>query len=277
MNPESIKMFENIIFLFPETDNFQEDRPRINYEDMYGWIDAYCMLFHPGNLILLQKVPHPANGTATVSANDFIITSTEVATSELARKFPLETLSGIFIRPDSRKKVFDGYKERIETPIAKLYNPIGLKYDAADIGEVIPEWKIGDFCALHREHNHLSVRFEIFSFFWRISDEIPVERYRIGSQLLNKLLQVYGFNSSQDIKENDGIFDFMSYGLNRFLIWRLAEKKNISIDFPDSLIMSAAIEWNNGGNPKEYLKQAFNILSEISELEKISKKISNMY
>ena len=51
--------------------------------------------------------------------------------------------------------------------------------------------------------------------------------------------------------------------MNRFLIWRLAEKKNISIDFPDSLIMSAAIEWNNGGNPKEYLKQAFNILSEI--------------
>ena len=256
-------MLKKITFLFPKTDHFQEERPRINYEDMYGWIDAYCMLFDPRNILLLQGVPNPANGTEKISSDDFIITSDKVATSELAEKFPLQDLTGIFVRPESCGKVFDGYKERIKTPVARLYNPVGLKYDAAENGEPVPGWKIGDFSALHKELNHLSVRFEIFSFFWRISDEMPEERYKIGTRLLNELLRTSGFNVQQCRDDEASIFEFMSYGLNRFLIWRLAERKNVAVEFPDSLIMSAAAAWNKGTSPDEYLRKAFRILADI--------------
>lgn len=254
------------IFLFPETDNFQEERPHINYENIYGWIDAYCMLFDPRNLLLLGKVPVPANGPNTVSADDFIITADKIATDELAHKFPLNTISGIFIRPEFKGRAFCSYKERIETPVGNLYYPggrSGLGYDVAKSGIPVPGWKIGDFCALHREQNHLAVRLELFSLFWRLADELPEERYAIGSRLLNELIKTAGLESQDYEGEKSAVLDFMAYGLNRFLIWRLAEQKNTEVEFPDSLIMAAAAAWSKGENVVGKLQQAFSRLSEI--------------
>ena len=244
---------ERTVFLFPRTNHFVEDRPRVNYENMYGWIDAYCMLFDPENLLLLGQVPVPANGAENVSCHDFIITSDKGATEELGRKFDLNDLSGIFIRPAFEGKTFRGYKDRLETPRGNLYYPggiFGLEYDVPEDGVPVSGWKIGDFCALHREKKHLSVRVELFSLFWRLADEMSGKRYALGAGILKELLKTALGTVGPDHAGDESFrTDFMAYGLNRFLLWRLAERKKTAVEFPDARILEAAAAWSRGADP----------------------------
>ena len=260
---------ERTVFLFPKTNHFKEDRPRVNYENMYGWIDAYCMLFDPENLLLMGDVPIPANGAEKVSSRDFVITSDREATRELCRKFDLNGLAGIFIRPASGGKTFRGYKDRLETPRENLYYPggsYGLEYDVSEEGLPVPGWKIGEFCALHREQKHLSLRVELFSLFWRLADEMSGKRYMLGAGLLKELLKTALGTVGPDHAGDESFrTDFMAYGLNRFLLWRLAERKKTAVEFPDARILEAAAAWSRGGDPEPILREAFHELRRIRE------------
>ena len=39
--------YRKICYVFPETRDFREDRPRLCYEHMYGQLDGYGILFDP--------------------------------------------------------------------------------------------------------------------------------------------------------------------------------------------------------------------------------------
>ena len=88
---------KQICYVMPYTENFREERPRLCWEYMYGWIDGYGVCFDP----VIQKgrteVPLFCNGAPeSVSEDQFYITSCREATLEF---FP-ESVAGLFLCPD---------------------------------------------------------------------------------------------------------------------------------------------------------------------------------
>ena len=68
--------FKKICYVFPETKNFREERPRLCYEHMYGWIDGYGVLFDPVIRSHYEEIPAFSNGVpAKLEEDTFFITA----------------------------------------------------------------------------------------------------------------------------------------------------------------------------------------------------------
>jgi len=266
----------NIYYIFPETDNFREIRPRLNWEDMYGWIDGYGILFDPVVQQKIKSVPEWANGRNGVNANaDFIITSCAQASAEI----PELAISGIYIRPsglNAEKRLSE--KELIQTPIGDYYYPCHLPFDKYKNG--IENWKIAGSPSVAGNDGKLHVAFELFSMIGYWNGDWPERRLIEGADILTSLFSELNPGKSNNHSDYSKEFqslrvDFQSYGINRFFIqWFLeccGEDKN-TVKNADYHYLRALELFNSGkfDAVRKSLKDAF---SELTKIRKLHSKL----
>ena len=257
-------------YVFPKTENFREERPRICWEHMYGWIEGYGVLFDPVIQSVTGVVPEWENGwKGNFQKDDFIITSCAQASEEVKDiDFP-----GLYIRPRSGIKIQElsrrSEKEKLTTPMENYYYPFGYLFDKYE-GES-DQWKIGGSPAIVKSSESLAVCFELFAMFGQFRSEMPERCFTDCADILSKLLGEIGIRGKAGCLEawqSDIRLDFQAYGLNRLFIQWFLELNKASRDLvgeADNYYLKALSGWCSGEQNKvsEYLGKAFTTLAEI--------------
>jgi Glycosyl hydrolase family 57 len=241
-----------VTYVFPHMPDFREDRPRLCWEYIYGWIDGYGMLFDPLVMRMLGRVPEWENGwDRTAVAGEFLIGCCAEASAVLDST----QASGLYIRPcHGFERITCGQisqKERLQTPLGTLFYQPGLAYDGYNEGS--SDWTMADVAVVQSRAGRVAVGFELFGMLssqQRV--EWPERRLLEGASLLRLLLQKGGRWNSSPLEsltpeQQDLRLDFQAYGLSRlFLQWLLEHKggDRTSVKNADTYCCQALAAWS---------------------------------
>ena len=253
---------KRIRYIFPETENFREQRPTLCWEHMYGWMEGYGMLFDPVVFSRTGIIPEWENGwDGKTEAGDFIIAPCAQA-SEL---FENPGIPGIYIRPILERGVIarsrKSEKEKIATPDGTLFYPLNLPYDQYEGGD--DAWMLGENPAVKKVGESVAVCFEMFAMFGMFREELREEAFLQGANALAGLLGKCGvLPSPPDLYPCDLRIDCQAYGLNRLLIQWFLKIKGVSGDavgIADSFFLQAiaCLQASQEKEARGHLRQAF--------------------
>lgn len=262
---------KKVRYIFPETQNFREVRPRICWEDMYGWLDGYGLLFDPVVQPTLGTIPEWENGwDGRNEAGDFFITPCPQATALFAgRVFP-----GIFTRPvlpeTSQTRLSE--KEVLLTPAGQFYYPNHLPFDY--YGPGAGRWAMGESIAVLRKGESLAVGFELFAALNMWSCDWPERRLTVGADIVSAMLAELGHAPvalpAASVALNSLRLDCQAFGLNRLFIGWLLQSNGAdvaAIHGADVAYLKAVAAWQRAdiATAKAQLKEAFGILAKIRQ------------
>lgn len=253
---------EKICYIVPKTEDFREERPRICWEHMYGWIDGYAVLFDP----IIQKnftsVPEFSNGIPqNIEADHFYITSTGLSSSE----FLFPDLPGLFICPHSHKLKISR-KERLVTPHGKFFYPQDLPYENSSGND--ENWKLGEKSVLFSKGDRHELYFEFFTMAGYMLAESPYKRLLTASEMLASIFQFDYSAEDRNVPAIDIRLDCQSYGLARlFMQWlfRLLKQDTEEVKTADHYYLEAVRQYHR----KKYkeaakeLRRAFQCLYQL--------------
>ena len=254
---------KQICYVMPYTENFREERPRLCWEYMYGWIDGYGVCFDPVIQNGRTEVPLFCNGAPeSVSEDQFYITSCREATLEF---FP-ESVAGLFLCPDDGGESRRSMKERLQTPVGNYFYPVD--FPVVSSGGDDPNWLLGEKSVLKRNGKQKLLYFELFSMLGYQVQEFPHKRLKIAADMLAELLALP--RSDFDNTEDAGEFrlDCQCFGISRlFLQWtlRLLGEDPEQVSASDAAYLEAVKFYaeQNLESAVESLKNAFDILYQI--------------
>ncbi len=260
-----------IFYIFPKTNNFQEERPRICWKHMYGWIDGYGMMFDPVILNMTGIIPEWHNGLPEkISENDFII----CPCSQASEFFPGNDLpAGIFVRPKLDNNVARiSEKERFENPVRNMFYPDDMEFDTYENG--LPEWKIAERPVVMKSGNGVAVGFDLFALSNRLINELVESRLSLIAEITSNFLNFILPGNKTKVDNTDILeifrIDFQAYGLNRLMVQWLSdieEKDRSAVRNADSFLLEAldAVNQKNADKAAAKLKIAFETLASIRQ------------
>lgn len=268
-------MMRNLRYILPKTGNFREERPRIGWEHMYGWLEGYGVLFDPVVQSTAGIIPEWENGwNGTLHEGDFIIT----ACAQASESFEKLESPGIYIRPSSGIEILEcgriSEKEKLATPLGDYYYPCGFVFDRYKSASTA--WRLSDMPAIAMSGNALAVGFELFAMFGSFRTEMPGQCFTACADTVAKLLEECGLRAVQyRMREwqSDTRMDFQAYGVNRLFIQWFLEINGISkntVSDADIFYSNALAAWHAGAECEtaELLGKAF------KQLAGIRKKLS---
>ena len=245
---------KRICAVFPFTENFREERPRICWEHMYGWLDGFGLLFDPVISANFDRIPLFSNGAPSeIDPDCFYLTVSGSASAEFC---PPE-LPGLFIRPPHCGENAVSTKERISTPGGDWFYPAGFPYSMIEGSD--PEWLIAGRSGVLRKNRRTEVGFEFFAMLGYTINEFPHDRLVRFADMLSRLMELPECENGKYDREFR--LDCQSYGIARLMIsWLLDLQKSSSSQLVDAdkYFLSAV----KGGGVDD-LKRAFEILAEI--------------
>ena len=262
---------KRIRYIFPKTANFREERPRICWEHMYGWMESYGVLFDPKVQSITGIIPEWENGCdGNFKEGDFIITSC----AQASENFENLECPGLYVRPTNGVEIHErgslSGKEKLFTPLGDFYYPCGLTFDRYK--GTSAAWKMGDMSAIAMKGNSLALGFEIFGMLGYFRNEMPVQCFTSCADMVARLLEECGLRASQNNImskwQSDTRIDFQAYGVNRLFIQWLLVMNNVSkntVEDADKFYSNALVAWNAGAEGKtvELLGKAFKKLAEL--------------
>ncbi len=266
-------------YILPKTENFRETRPFLCWENMYGWLDGYGVLFDPVLQHTVGIVPEWENGwDGTVANGDFFIASSPQATMTLeGAAFP-----GIYVRPRTGVNIMaadlHSDKECLLTPLGRYYYPKGrgrhgdLLYDRYAHG--LDLWVLGEYAAAARcGQGRIALAFDFFSMLWVWNMDWPERRLSEAADLLQALLAETGCFSAGvprtlDAVQEETRLDFQAYGLNRLMIQWFLEihgQDRAAVAAADHGYRAALAAWHTGHAAciRDGLTSAFSALAEL--------------
>ena len=254
---------KQICYVMPYTENFREERPRLCWEFMYGWIDGYGVCFDPVIQSGRNKVPVFSNGAPeNISGDMFYITSSREATKE----FHPENVSGLFLCPDKNYEIRPSMKERLRTPVGTFFYPARLSVIAAEGND--PAWMLGENVVLNRNAEQIELYFELYSMIGFQIQEFPHKRLIHAGNMLAAILQrdLSDFDRSTDAGEFR--LDCQSFGITRlFLQWTLRllgeDPEQVAIADSDYLNAVHAYKKQDLSGAVDSLSQAFRKLYQL--------------
>ena len=257
-------------FIFPRTTNFREERPRLCWEHMYGWMEGYGVLFDPVVHAALGCVPEWANGwEGDKRPGEFIITACAQA-SEAVQDMERP---GLYIRPPgavgSGERGRLSEKEQLVTPVGTYYYPFNALYDRYGAGA--SAWQLGGNRALVKQRQALAVGFELFAMFGSMRSEAPQRCFVECADVVVALLGELGIAagpSRVDGWRGEIRIDFQAYGLNRLLVQWFLEMNAVdraAVDVADRSYRLAVAAWQAGDETAvtRHLGAAFDALARL--------------
>ena len=257
---------KRVRYIFPETTNFREERPRICWEHMYGWLDGYGVLFDPVVQGAIGVIPEWENGwNGRTTEGDFFITACQQA----SKCFAHIGLPRIYVRPEIAEKATErmSEKEQLLTPVGEYCYPSHLPLDYYGAGG---GWTVGESAALIKKDKSLAVGFEFFAMLWQWSADWPERRLTVGADLLASMLTELGFASSSapasGLDGDDVQIDCQAYGLNRLFVGWLLDANGAdrsSVHAADAHYVEALKRWRQTDFPgaRQRLQAAFSALA----------------
>ncbi|MBR2910469.1 MAG: hypothetical protein IKC05_02555 [Lentisphaeria bacterium] len=248
--------FKKICYVFPETKNFREERPRLCYEHMYGWIDGYGVLFDPVIRSHYEEIPAFSNGVpAKLEEDTFFTTASGAASAEFFQKH----LNGLFLCPHTKdgKHIKTSQKERLITPCGTFFYPGTMPYERKNGND--SSFTLGENAALERNGDHLELYFEFFSMIGYWIAEYPHKRLLLAADMLAEILNL---SQKDGNSETDLRLDCQSYGIARlYMQWllQLFGKDEEELLAADDFYNNAVKLFVNGdfSEAQKQLKQAF--------------------
>ena len=234
---------------------FSKKRPGICWENIYGWIDCYAVLFDPTLNSEIGGIPEFSNGApGSIDPDAFYITCGGEATEQ----FHPENVPGLFLCPDNGKPERISMKERLQTPCGKFFLPVEFPYTDAEGND--PDWVLGERSILNRNKNQIELYIELFFMIEFMGYDAPQKRLLKAADFFAKLLDIPQNNSAQISEEFR--LDCQSYGTNRFFMqWllRLLGQDQEEVRSADECYLSAVRSCNAGDfkSAEDSLKAAF--------------------
>ncbi len=261
---------KRIRYIFPKAVNFREERPRICWEHMYGWMEGYGVLFDPLVHAIAGIIPEWENGCdGKFKEGDFIIT----ACAQASESFEKLECPGIYVRPEKGVEIQErgrsSEKEKLVTPAGELFYPFTLPFDRYESTSAV--WRLGDMAAIVRKSGALAVGFELFAMFGYLRNETFGRGWTLCADIVVRLLEERSLKSTQNGTEkwqSDMRMDFQAYGVNRLFIQWFLEMNG----FPKDMVKDADIfyskameSWKAGlkSETAELLGGAFKKLAEL--------------
>ncbi len=242
-----------IRYIFPRTDNFREERPRLCWEHMYGWFDGYGCLFDPVVMRLTKSVPQWENGWPAdgAQAEDFLIAPCPQACLEA----PWADHPGLYVRPENDTKTGTrlSEKEALCVPGQMLYYPCDLPFDIYPEDDAV--WRIAGRPAIRTGNRQVHLAFDFFSLLAIYNHDLPESRLLLGADLLTDLLgRTDCFDAGPDAL-TEGTWqpqmrvDFQAYGICRLQVqWFLelfGQDRGCLAD-ADEAFLRATAAWEQG-------------------------------
>ncbi|MBQ6472941.1 MAG: hypothetical protein IJJ33_13235 [Victivallales bacterium] len=205
---------KHLTYLFPRMEDFREERPRLRYEHIYGWLDGYGTLFDPVVARHFPAVAEWSNGSPSRKSLDGpVVCSSGAAATECksGADYP-----GLFVVLDAGEPLISA-RESLTTPLGAFLYPEGLPYVELPQSKGF-EWQMGGRNVLRRcDNGRVELGFELFSALRYHAVGVGDQRLLTMASLVAAALEL----PKSPAMDSELRLDCQAYGIARLQLQRL--------------------------------------------------------